>query len=205
METLLAPAPSSTSTSASARIFSEQRLTAQEFRALDFEDETLFYELLHGEVVKRSAPSLAHQRITRNIGFAMHIFALNNHLGEILLAPADVALDDENVLQPDVFFIAAKRSDVATGEYVQGAPDLVVEVVSMGTAKRDRGDKMKLYERCGVREYWLVDARTHSVEIYTSLERDFELRELYAENHDMVRSFALEGFEMRLESVFEGV
>jgi hypothetical protein len=50
-----------------------------------------------------------------------------------------------------------------------------------------------------------VDARTHSVEIYTSLERDFELCELYAENHDMVRSFALEGFEMRLESVFEGV
>ncbi len=203
METLLTP--DTALIDASAQISSVRLLTAQEFRALDFEDETLFYELLHGKIVKRSAPSLAHQRIVKNIFRLMDSFAIANHLGEVFFAPADVALDDENVLQPDVFFIAAKRGDVATGEYVQGAPDLVVEVVSMGTVERDRGDKMKLYERCGVHEYWLVDARTHSVEIYTSSERDFELRELYAENHDMVGSFTLEGFEMTLESVFEGV
>lgn len=199
METLLAPAlPTET-------LAATKRLTTEEFRALDFEDESFFYELLHGELVKRSAPSLAHQRITRNLGYAMHQFATTHHLGEILFAPADVALDDENVLQPDVFFIAAGRQNLTQGDYVQGAPDLVVEVVSVGTVKRDRGDKLKLYERHGVREYWLVDARTRSVEVYVNTGNDFTLQEVYAENQDTVRSLALQGFEMNLASVFEGI
>lgn len=90
--------------------------------------------------------------------------ATMHHLGEVLCAPADVAEDDENVLQPDVFFIAAGRQNLTQGNYVQGAPNLVVEVISVGTVKLDRGDKLKLFERSGASEYWLVDARTRSVE-----------------------------------------
>ena len=199
MKTLLAPAlPTET-------LAATKRLTTEEFRALDFEDESFFYELLHGGLVKRSAPSLAHQRITKNIFRALDTFVMSLTLGEVLFAPADVALDDENVLQPDVFFIAAGRQNLTQGDYVQGAPDLVVKVVSVGTVKRDRGDKLKLYERYGVREYWLVDARTRSVEVYVNAGNDFTLQEVYAENQDIVRSLALQGFEMNLASVFEGI
>jgi Uma2 family endonuclease len=200
MATLLAP-ESSVFTTFSA----SERLSAEEFRMLEFEDESCFYELLHGEIVKRSAPSLAHQRIAKNIFRAMDVFVEKQVLGEMFFAPADVALDDENVLQPDVFFVAAESKERTSGDYVQGAPDLVIEVVSVGTVKRDRGDKMKLYERCGVREYWLVDARTRSVEVYVNAGNDFNLQEVYAETQDLVSSLALQGFEMPLQAVFEGI
>lgn len=131
---------------------------------------------------------------------------MKHRLGEVLFAPADIVLDNENVLQPEVFFIAADRRSVAEDDYVQGAPDLVVEVVSAGTVKCDRGDKLKLYERYGVGEYWLVDTRTRSVEVYTNADRDFTLQEVYAEDHDMVRSaMVLSGFEVRHATVFAGL
>lgn len=188
-------------------------LTVHDFRRMEFDDnDTFYYELINGELVAKSAPSPFHQRISGNISFAMRQFVTANKLGEVLYAPIDVFLTENSSSQPDVLFISTAKRHLVTSEGVEGAPDLVVEIISPSSIKRDRGDKMKLYERCSIGEYWLVDARTRSVEVYVNTlvadRHDFELREVFvaADTHEpvLVQSFLLEGFTMPLEAVFAG-
>ncbi len=189
-----------------------ERISVAEFRRMEFDDtDTFFYELLDGELVAKSAPSPLHQRISRNIFRAMDTYVVSNNLGEVLYAPIDVFLDEHNASQPDVLFLSAGNQHLVTPDGIQGAPDLVVEIISPSSIKRDRGDKMKLYERCGVGEYWLVDARTRSVEVYVNTlvdgVQDFELREVFSEESTelvSVHSFVLKEFIMPIQAVFDG-
>jgi Uma2 family endonuclease len=192
-----------------------ERITTNDFRAMDFDDsDSFYYELLNGELVAKSAPSPFHQRISGNIYFAMRLFATEHNLGEVLYAPIDVFLDEYNATQPDVLFLSREKQHLVTPDGVQGAPDLVVEIISPSSMKRDRGDKMKLYERCGIGEYWLVDARTRSVEVYVNSfingVQDYELRDVFIETASesaapvVVRSVMLHDFTLPLEAVFAG-
>lgn len=189
-----------------------ERISVAEFRRMEFDDtDTFFYELLDGELVAKSAPSPLHQRISRNIFRAMDTYVVSNNLGEVLYAPIDVFLDEHNASQPDVLFLSAGNQHLVTPDGIQGVPDLVVEIISPSSIKRDRGDKMKLYERCGVGEYWLVDARTRSVEVYVNTlvdgVQDFELREVFSEESTelvSVHSFVLKEFIMPIQAVFDG-
>jgi Uma2 family endonuclease len=92
-------------------------------------------------------------------------------LGEVFVSPYDVILSDHDVAQPDVLFISNERSGIITEANVQGAPDLVVEVLSPGTAQYDRGYKRTLYGRFDVQEYWLVDSETETVEVLTASDQ----------------------------------
>lgn len=192
-----------------------ERITTNDFRAMEFDDtDTFYYELLHGELVARSAPSPLHQRISRNIFRALDNFVIANNLGEVLYAPLDVFLDEYNATQPNVLFLSREKQHLVTPDGVQGAPDLVIEIISPSSMKRDRGDKMKLYERCGIGEYWLVDARTRSVEVYVNGlvngVQDYELRDVFMETASesaapiLVRSVVLNDFTMPLTAVFAG-
>lgn len=90
---------------------------------------------------------------------------VNTHgLGRVFGAPIDVVLSELDVVQPDVIFVSSSRLAIVTAQSLQGAPDLVVEVLSPSTAPVDRGRKMELYARSGVQEYWLVDPDQHLVE-----------------------------------------
>jgi Uma2 family endonuclease len=86
----------------------------------------------------------------------------------VVISPMDVHLDDENVVQPDVFWVSGADSLCKLGEdgHWHGAPDLVVEVLSPSTALRDHGVKFALYERFGTREYWLIDPEGEFVEVF---------------------------------------
>ncbi len=192
-----------------------ERITTNDFRIMEFDDtDSFYYELLNGELVAKSAPSPFHQRISGNIYFAMRLFATEHNLGEVLYAPIDVFLDEYNAAQPDVLFLSREKQHLVTPDGVQGPPDLVVEIISPSSMKRDRGDKMKLYERCGIGEYWLVDARTRSVEVYVNGlvngVQDFELRDVFIETASesaapaLVRSVMLHDFTMPLAAVFVG-
>jgi len=86
-----------------------------------------------------------HQRISRNIFRALDNFVINNNLDEVLYAPIDVFLDEYNATQPNVLFLSSEKQHLVTPDGVKGAPDLVVEIISPSSMKRDRGDKMKLY------------------------------------------------------------
>lgn len=159
----------------------------------------------------KSAPSPLHQRVSGNIYFALRSFASQHNLGEVLYAPVDVFLDEHNAPQPDVLFLSNDKLHLVTEDGVQGAPDLVVEIISPSSIKRDRGYKMKLYERHGVGEYWLVDVRTRSVEVYVNIGQNFELREVFADEPMggkvtpvQMQSFVVKEFTMPVSAVFAG-
>jgi Uma2 family endonuclease len=181
-----------------------KKITYREFREMEFDDSDSFeYELINGELVQKQSPTVTHQRIAKRIVRYLDPYALKNNLGEVLFAPLDVVLDDGNAYHPDVFFIKKERSFIVneTEQVVMGAPDLVVEILSKGTAVYDKGDKKDIYEKYGVREYWLVDPLSKSVEVYSFADQRLKLKQYAAEN-DMVKSIILEGFELKVEEIF---
>src|SRR3990167_1134525 len=124
------------------------------------------YELIEGELYMTPSPITNHQRISRKIEFLLEKFVTENDLGEVFYAPYDVYLDDENVVQPDIMFISKGRSKIIGEKNLQGAPDLVVEILSESTAYRDLIQKKKLYAKFGVKEYWIVVPEEKTIDIY---------------------------------------
>lgn len=182
-----------------------KKLTYHEFRQMDFGDnDSSWYELINGELVKKQSSTLRHQIISGNIEFALQVYAKKTNSGRVLHAPLDVVLDDGNAYHPDVFFVKKERSFILdnTEEVVIGAPDLVVEILSKSTGIYDRGAKKDIYETYGVREYWLVEPRTNTIELYAYTEQRYKLVALL-EATDVLKSVALEGFELDLAEVFK--
>lgn len=138
------------------------RMTADEFARLP--ETNLPTELINGEVIMSPSPIDVHQYSVLDIAQGLRKLIPN---GRIVIAPMDVTFDDENTVQPDVFWIAegsrCKRTE--TGHF-RGAPDLIVEVISPGTARRDRKTKFALYEKYGVREYWLYEPLAELLEAW---------------------------------------
>ncbi len=137
-------------------------VTLDEFKALP---ESLDHiELIAGELVMSPTPKYKHQNIALN--GAVILRGLPE--GKTVISPMDVHLDDENVVQPDVFWVSGVNSLCKLGAdgYWHGAPDLVIEILSPSTAKRDHGDKFELYQRFGTREYWLIDPEAEFAEVF---------------------------------------
>ena len=159
------------------------------------------YELLDGELVMVPAPRTTHQFVKGEIFTALHSHAREHSLGHILDAPTDVVLSDTVVLQPDILFVSAERGHIITEANVQGAPDLVVEVLSPSTAERDTTTKRALYYRHGVREFWLVDTDAKTVAVLLRGRSDFESVGQYSLG-DTLTSPALVGFSLGLGEIF---
>ena len=123
------------------------------------------YELVEGEFFLVPAPGLYHQQILGKLWASIYTHAKTNHLGEVFLAPCDVVLCEISVVQPDVVFISSEHRGILTDANIQGPPDLVVEILSPSTAQRDRVIKCDLYAKHGVREYWIVDPDSRSIEV----------------------------------------
>ena len=137
------------------------KLTYEDYRTTS-EDER--YELLDGDLVMVAAPNLRHQTVLLRLTQGLGQFIDEHKLGKLFFSPCDVVLSDADVVQPDLLFVSREREHLlSTGENVQGAPDLVVEILSPATADRDRGYKRELYGRHCVREYWLVDPTPETV------------------------------------------
>ena len=154
-----------------------QRLTYREFREMEFGDNDTFqYELLDGEIVKKNAPTPWHQRLSR-----MLLLQLDNHvtekkLGEVFYAPIDVFLNDYNAPQPDLVFVSEAKKGLITNDGIMGVPDLVIEIISPSSVKRDRFQKRTVYERFAVAEYWIADPQNQEIEVYTlSVEGRYDL------------------------------
>jgi Uma2 family endonuclease len=138
------------------------RVTIAEFDALP--ETTQPTELIDGEIIVSPSPIPLHQISVGNTYNYVRDLKPN---GMVLLSPMDVYLDDLNVVQPDVFWVAYQSRCVMTRKRFEGPPDLVVEVLFPTTVARDRGDKFDLYERFGVYEYWMTDPDARFVEVYT--------------------------------------
>jgi Uma2 family endonuclease len=111
-------------------------------------------------------PNLFHKNIVLNVAFMLRAYVEKNPVGKVVVSPSDVELSDLNVYVPDVYFVSNARKHIITKQGVSGAPDLVVEVLSPGTSKYDRGVKRQIYARTGVQELWLVDPAAREVSVF---------------------------------------
>ena len=159
------------------------------------------YQLLDGEMVLAPSPNTRHQRILLRLVSALKDFAETNGAGEVFVAPYDVVLSDHDVAQPDILLVSNSRSSIVTEANIQGAPDLVVEILSPGTATYDRGYKQSLYSRHGVREYWLVDPDAETVEVLAESEQALVLQATHRRGESLT-SPLLAGLAIDLEQVF---
>ena len=160
------------------------------------------YELIHGELIERaSGESRAHQKAVGALGYRTNAFAEKYELGEVYLGPRDMVLSDTNVVQPEVIFISNERLSIDTAAEIWGAPDLVAEVLSPSTARRDLTVKRDLYERHGVGEYWLVDTEDMSITVLLLGERGYETVAVYGYD-DTLQSPTLPGLGIALSEVF---
>ena len=190
-----------------AREESTHVATAQPAVKLTYEDYCAApadkrYELLDGELIMVPAPNLRHQTVNAEIYAQLRQFIKNQALGTLLYAPCDVLLSETDVVQPDLLFVSREREHLLSGgQNVQGAPDLVVEILSPSTAERDRNDKRALYGRHGVTEYWLVDPIAETVQIHR-LEGEVLLPTRTFGREETLRSPLLTRFELHLNEIF---
>ncbi len=153
-----------------------EKMTATEF--LELPETVLPTELINGEVFRMPAPQLNHQDVVLQIALFLKQRLTT---GKIYVAPVDVYLDEINVVQPDVLWIAPDNTRCISfqGKYLRGAPDLVIEVFSPGTARRDKREKFRLYQKYGVREYWMVDPLEQFIEVWQLVKEKFVLVDVY--------------------------
>jgi len=147
------------------------------------------------------APVPYHQQVSRNLEYSLHGFVKDRGLGEVFYAPCDLLLSETDVVQPDLFYIAAARRSIITDKNIPGAPDLVVEILSPATEVRDRGVKLKLYARAGVGEYWLVDLSAKTVEVLTLKAGRYERIGCHGHQDSLVSSL-LPGLTIPLQQIF---
>ena len=159
------------------------------------------YELIEGELLMTPSPITNHQRISGRIDFELRKFVLENDCGEVFYAPYDVYFDDENVVQPDILFISKDRLNIIGDKNLQGAPDLVIEILSESNAYRDLIQKKKLYARFGVKEYWIVVPEEKTIDIHILKDKTYQLYKELGE-FDTLESQILKGFKMELKAIF---
>ncbi len=148
----------------------EQLITVAELFQMELE-EGYYYELLNGHIVKKQAPSPQHQEAVSNLNWFLNNFVREHDLGKVYTSPIDVFFDKYNNTQPDILFIKKERLFIVTEHGIEGHPDLIVEVLSKSTYKQDRYEKIELYRKFGVPEYWIADPEYKIIDVY-SLENN---------------------------------
>ncbi len=175
------------------------KLTYEDYCALPNDGRR--YQIVEGDVSATPAPASSHQRISANLEMIIRQHVKKNRLGAVYDAPIDVILDDHNILQPDILFVRKDRLGIVNERGVEAGPDLVVEILSPSTRRLDRTDKMRIYARHGVAEYWLVDPQARTLEVFALVEGVYLLRAALTEP-EVHRSDLLGGLEIPLSEVF---
>lgn len=176
----------------------EKAYTYEDYRQLP---EGSPYQLIGGRLVMTPSPTPRHQFISARI-FRLMMYVEEKELGVVAYAPLDVYLEATEVFQPDIVFISRERLNIIGPDRINGAPDLVVEILSPTTAYYDLKKKFRVYEKHGVREYWIVDPEDHSIQIYVLQDGKLKLHQ-EAIVEGSVQSQVLAGFSVDVRNVFE--
>jgi Uma2 family endonuclease len=177
-----------------------KRLTYDDLESIPQEREGDRHELIDGELIVTPSPITAHQIISGNIEYALERVVRERGLGQVLGAPTDVRLTPENVLVPDISFVSLDRRHIIGPKAIDAAPDLVIEILSPGTRRRDVEIKRDLYARFGVQEYWIVDPKSRTVSVLTLASDHYEPIPIGA-NH-AIQSLILPDLVLTLDEVF---
>ena len=176
-------------------------------RKLTYEDYVLFpedgqrHEIIDGEHYVSPAPIPKHQRVSMRLSIRVGGFVEQHGLGEAFASPIDVLLSRHDILQPDLLFISNERAAILKDRNIQGAPDLVVEILSESTRKLDERLKLARYELLGVREYWIVDPLADRVHVFRPEGESFRKAAELAVG-DVLTTPLLPGLEIPLHYLF---
>ena len=159
------------------------------------------YELLDGELVMATSPTWQHQRTEMKLGIRLGGFVELHELGETASAHMDVVLSDTDVVQPDLLFVSRERIRIIAPDAIRGAPDLVVEILSPSTARRDLTFKRRLYAKHCVKEYWQVNIDERRVTVLSLGNGDYEVAAVYGSG-ETLSSPILPGFALAIDEIF---
>jgi Uma2 family endonuclease len=166
-----------------------------------FPDDGRRHEIIDGEHYVTPSPVTRHQAILGRLHLSLGSFLVEHPgLGRAFFAPVDVIFTRWDVVEPDLLVIAGDQLDILTTKNVQGAPAIVVEILSPGTRKVDEQIKRRLFDRGGVREYWLIDPELDTVKVYRrEADGSFpRVAELSREADDVLTSPVLPGWSLAL-------
>jgi Uma2 family endonuclease len=178
---------------------------------LTYDDYVLFpedgqrHELIDGEHVVTPAPNRRHQAIAGNLHGLVWAYLQQQPLGHVYMAPLDVIFSHFDVVEPDVLYISHERfAQLPSSQWIKGAPNLVIEIGSPSTRKRDETIKRRLYEKFGVDEYWVIDPELDTIKVYRRENERYERSaELSLERGDVLTTPLLPGLNLALATVFQ--
>ena len=173
------------------------RLTYQDY--LDLPDDER-YEIIDGELYEMTAPTVRHQVLLGNLFIIFKLHVRRQRLGRVYMAPIDVIFAQNDIVQPDLVFVAESRRHIIEDHAIVGAPDLVIEILSPSTAAHDRNRKADLYARYGVAEYWMVDTETETIEIRRLGDAGYSPAEIY--DSGVLSTSVVPGLQVELADVF---
>ncbi len=160
------------------------------------------YQLIGGEIIMVPAPDLYHQDILGNIYDEMRRVVRSKKLGRVYVAPADVYFGEHDTFQPDIVFVSNERMNILKGKRIEGAPDIVIEILSPSTGYYDLAHKKDVYEEFGVKEYWIVDPKVRSIEVLENVNGKFTTH-TKLKKKGAVSSKVPPDFTLDLDTIFE--
>lgn len=174
-------------------------LTAEDLSSLP--DDGNRYEIIGGKLIVSPSPSFRHQRVSFKLTSALDAYLSTTGNAQGVAAPMDVYLSRSDLVQPDLLVVINERAEIIQERGIMGAPDLVVEILSPSSIETDFLRKSKLYERYGVREYWIVNPESETVSVQTLDGDRFVIAGEYSRN-DTLASTVLDGFSLDLALIF---
>lgn len=178
------------------------KLTYDDF--VQFPDDGLRHELIDGEHYVTPSPNTKHQTVSLNLTVLIGSWLEQHPIGRLFHAPFDVVFSMFDVVEPDLLYLSNERAaEALTTLHVRGVPELVIEIGSPGTRKRDETVKRRLYERTGVSEYWVIDPELDAIRVYRREGDGFgRVDELSASASGVLTTSLLPGLEIPLSRVF---
>jgi Uma2 family endonuclease len=177
------------------------RITYHDLRAMP--DDGKQYEVIDGELYVNPSPITKHQIAVVNLSYAFQQYVRTHRGARSFVAPFDVVLADDVMVQPDVFVILSERESIIGPTHVEGPPHIVVEVLSESSRRKDEIIKRQIYDRFGVDEYWVVDPEIDLVKIYRRSGKSFvRVAEISTEAGGVITTPLLPAFELPIEDVF---
>ena len=160
-----------------------------------------YFTIIAGEKIMSPSPTSFHQDVLGNLYTLLRAWARPSNTGKVKLAPFDVILADDEVVQPDLTFVLTEHLSRLTEKNLRGAPDLAVEILSPGSVRLDREKKRALYARYGIAEFWIVSPGERTVEVLRLQGQQYETAGLLEEG-DTLQSPLLSGFSCAVKDIF---
>jgi Uma2 family endonuclease len=157
------------------------------------------YEVIQGIMRMVPAPFYEHQNLIGELYWLLKNFLKNQPIGIVSIAPRDVKFAENLTYQPDILFISKERLAINKRQYVDGAPDFIVEVISKGTLLHDTREKYTVYEQYGVREYWILNPDNIEISEFFFLQAG-QYKAIGLEDN-IIKSQVITGFELSLNQL----